>query len=166
MKKLKTLLLIAVVTLGFNTIQAQSKVAHIDTQALIEAMPETKAMNAELEKLGKTYDDEIKAADAALKAKLQKYEQEFSAQTEEENKRRGAEVQLEEQKLYAAAQGAQQDLNKQRNEKLAPIVEKAQKAIKAVADAQGIQYVLDRSALIVAEGTDLLPAVKANLGIQ
>ena len=39
--------------------QAQSKIAHINTNELIEAMPEMKTAKAELEKLGKTYEAEI-----------------------------------------------------------------------------------------------------------
>ena len=76
MKNLKTLLLIAVIAVSFNSIQAQSKVAHIDFQTMVELMPETKAMMTELEKLGKTYQDEIKKGQDDLVAKAAKYEKE------------------------------------------------------------------------------------------
>ena len=47
MKHFKTLILVAVLTVvGFNSVQAQIKVAHINTQALIAEMPETKEMQA------------------------------------------------------------------------------------------------------------------------
>ena len=55
MKNFKTLLLIAVVAFGFNTLQAQTNVAHVDLGAIIKLMPETATMNTELEKLSKTY---------------------------------------------------------------------------------------------------------------
>ena len=47
MKNFKTLLLIAIITLGFNTAQAQTKVAHINTDLLLSLMPETKVLNAD-----------------------------------------------------------------------------------------------------------------------
>ena len=165
MKHLKTLLLIAVLTLGFNSIQAQSNVAHIDFKALVQSMPETAIMNTEIQKLEKTFADDITAAQNALKAKLTKYQSEMPSQTKAENEKRQIEVQQDEQKIYTSQQIAQQDLAKKSNEKLKPIIEKAQAAIDAVAKEKGIQYVFDTSSLITFTGSDLMSAVKAKLGI-
>ena len=166
MKNFKTLLLIAIITLGFNTAQAQTKVAHINTDLLLSLMPETKVLNADLEKLSKTYESELKAENDKLEAKLKKYEAEVGSQTDEVNQQRSVEVQQDRQNLYQASQIAQQDIAKKRDDKLKPILEKARKAIEDVANAQGFTYVLDASTIIVANGTDLLPAVKTKLGIQ
>ncbi|AMC10939.1 hypothetical protein Lupro_06620 [Lutibacter profundi] len=167
MKQFKNLLLIAIITVGFNTaVQAQIKIGHISTDQLLSIMPETKAMNAELEKLSKTYETELKAEQTKLQAKLKKYEAEVKSQTDEVNQQRSAEVQQDQQNLYQASQVAREEINKKRDEKLKPILEKAKKAIDDVAAEQGYTYVLEASTLIVAKGTDLLPAVKAKLGIQ
>lgn len=166
MKHFKILLLIAIVTLGFNTAQAQTKVAHINTDLLLSLMPETKTLNADLEKLGKTYETELKAEQDKLTAKLKKYEAEVNSQTDEVNQQRGAEVQQDQQNLYQASQVAREEIAKKRDEQLKPILDKAKKAIEDVAKEQGYTYVLDASSLIVANGTDLLPAVKTKLGIK
>lgn len=166
MKNFRTLLLIAILTLGFNTVQAQVKVGHISTDLLISLMPETIALNAELEKLSKTYESELKAEEAKLEAKLKKYQAEQPSQTDEVNQQRGVEVQQDQQNLYQASQVAREDITKKRNEKLKPILEKAKKAIDEIATEQGYTYVLEASTLIVANGTDLLSTVKAKLGIQ
>jgi outer membrane protein len=166
MRNFRTLLLIAIITLGFKTVQAQTKVGHISTDLLISLMPETKALNTELEKLSKTYENELKAEQAKLEAKIKKYQAEVASQTDEVNQQRGAEVEKDRQSLYQASQIAQQDIAKKRDEKLKPILEKAKKAIDAIADEQGFTYVLEASTLIVANGTDLLSDVKAKLGIQ
>ncbi|MFT7330573.1 MAG: outer membrane protein [Roseivirga sp.] len=166
MKHFKTLLLIAVLTLGFGSIQAQNKTAHINFQELVILMPEIKVMNDELAKLDKTQQDDLKAAELALKAKLAKYQSEAASQTEAENKKRQLEVQNDEQRLYSTSQVAQKTMGEKRNEKLAPIVEKAQKAINDVAKEKGIAYVFDSSSLLTATGTDLMVDVKAKLGIQ
>jgi len=166
MKQFRILLLVAIITLGFNTVQAQTKVAHINTDILLSLMPESKALTIELEKLGKTYEAELKAEQAKLEAKLKKYDAEAASQTDEVNQKRGAEVQQDDQNLRQASQVAREDINNKRNEKLKPILEKAKKAIEDVAKEKGFTYVLDASTLIVANGTDLLPAVKAKLGIQ
>ena len=167
MKKFKTLLLIALIAFaGFNSVEAQTKVGHISIDQVLELMPETQAMKAELEKLGKTYEAELKAEQDKLEAKLKKYEAEAASQTDEVNQARGMEVERDRQNFYQANQIAQKDLQDKQNERLQPIIEKARKAIEEVAAEQGIDYVLELSTLIVAKGTDLLPAVKAKLGIQ
>ena len=166
MKHLKTLLLIAVLTLGFGSVQAQNQTAHINFQELITLMPETKVMGDELAKLDKTQQDDLKTAEATLKAKLTKYQTEAASQTPEENKKRQLEVQQDEQRLYSSAQAAQTSLGEKRNEKLTPIFEKAQKAVNDVAKEKGIAYVFDSSTLLTANGTDLMAAVKTKLGIQ
>ena len=56
MKKIKSLLVALVLFVGATSfVNAQSKMAHIDTQALMESMPEMKAAQSQLEKLQKTY---------------------------------------------------------------------------------------------------------------
>ncbi|SDW43382.1 periplasmic chaperone for outer membrane proteins Skp [Lutibacter oricola] len=166
MKKFRILVLIAIVAFGFNTLQAQTKVGHISTDLLISLMPETKALNAELEKLSKTYETELKAENDKLEAKLKRYDAEAKSQTDEVNKQRSVEVQQDQQKLYQSSQIAREDIGKKRDAKLKPILEKAKKAIDEVATANGYTYVLEASTLVVAKGTDLLPLVKAKLGIQ
>jgi len=166
MKNFRTLLLIAIITLGFNTVQAQQKVGHISTDLLISLMPETQALNTELEKLSKTYENELKGEQDKLEAKLKKYQAEAASQTDEANQQRGAEVEQDKQNLYQASQVAREDITKKRDEKLKPILEKAKKAIDEIATEQGFTYVLEASTLIVANGTDLLPSVKVKLGIK
>ena len=62
MKKMKTILVALAIFVGATSfVNAQSKVAHINAQELIEAMPEYKAAQTSLEKVQKTYDTEIKA---------------------------------------------------------------------------------------------------------
>ncbi len=166
MKKIHklTLVLILVLAASFQQVKAQ-KIAHINSQELIVAMPEYKALQEKLNKLGKSYQDEITKMENELTAKLEKYNKEAASQTEETNLARQKEVQMENQKLEQYKVEAAQELQKQEQEGMQPILDKAQKAVEEVAKEQGIQYVLNASALIVAEGKDLLPDVKAKLGI-
>lgn len=153
--------------LASNTVQAQG-IAHIDSEQLLMAMPETKAMEDELKKVQQTYADEYNAQATALQAKLKKYDAEAPTQTDAKNEERRVEVEGLKNKIQKYAQTADQEIQKKRFDLLKPIVEKAQKAVSDVATEKGIKYVLDASpgkGLIVFEGEDLLPAVKAKLGI-
>lgn len=166
MKRFKTLLFAAILFLGLTSfMQAQSKVAHINTQDLIQAMPEYKTAQSEIEKLGKTYEAEIKELATTLQNKMKQYDSEASSQTDEENSKRVQEVQGLEQNIRQYQSTAQQDLQKKEFELIKPITEKAKAAIDKVAKAQGFNYVLDAATLIVADGKDLINDVKAELGI-
>ncbi len=168
MKQFKLLFVAAALFVGFTTVNAQSKVAHIDTAALVEAMPEMKAAQSQLEKLQKTYDTEIKSMLKELDAKMKQYDSEASTKTDAENEKRVVEVQGMQKNINDYRQQALQDLQKKEVDLLQPILEKAKTAIQKVARAQGVQYVLDSSqgnGVILADGTDLLSSVKQELGI-
>ena len=168
MKQLKTLLLataLCLVTVSFT--QAQSKVAHINTQELIQAMPEMAAARAELETLSKTYQTDMQAMGAEYQNKVKQYDQEAPTKTQEENAKRAAEIQGMEQNIRQFQGQAQQDLQKKEIDLLKPITEKAKTAILKVSRAQGFDYVLDsaQGVTILADGKNLLDDVKKELGI-
>ena len=168
MKLFKHLFVAFALMMAFNTVEAQ-QVAHIDSEQLLMAMPETKAMETELKKVQQTYADEYNAQATALQAKLQKYDAEAPTQTDAKNEERRVEVEGLKQKIQKYAQTADQEIQKKRFDLLKPIVEKAQKAVADVASEKGVKYVMDSSpgkGLIVFEGEDLMPAVKTKLGIQ
>ncbi len=168
MKLFRNLFVAFALFTAFNTVQAQS-VAHIDSEQLLMAMPETKAMETELKKVQQTYADEYNAQATALQAKLKKYDAEAPTQTDVKNEERRVEGEGLKQKIQKYAQTADQEIQKKRFDLLKPIVEKAQKAVSDVAKEKGVKYVLDASpgkGLIVFEGDDLMAPVKAKLGIQ
>jgi outer membrane protein len=166
MNTIKKILFALVLTFTVGMAQAQTKVAHIDTEALVQSMPETKTLETKLQALTEKYNADIKKKEDELKAKFERYNGEFESQTEEENQKRTAEVQQDAQVIEQLKAEAYKDLQKQEQDGLQPILEKAQKAINEVAAEQGIQYVLNVQSLIVANGKDLLADVKAKLGIQ
>ncbi len=168
MKHLKNLLLTTAIILACNfSAQAQSKVAHINTQELVESMPEMKSAKSELEKLAKTYETDIQAMATELQNKIKQYDAESSTKTDEENAKRLQEVQSMEQSIRQYQSQAQQDLQKKELDLLRPITEKAKDAILKVGNAQGFDYILDSSqgqGVIMANGKDLLSDVKSELG--
>ena len=166
MKHLKSLLFAAVLFIGATSYtSAQSSVAHINKQELIKAMPAYAQAQAELERLGETYKADIQTSIKELDIKLKQYNAEAETKTEEENMKRMQEVEGIKQSLGEFQQQAQKDLQEKEFNLLKPIVEKADNAIKAVAKAQGIKYVVDSAMLIVADGKDLMADVKKQLAM-
>ena len=168
MKQFKTILLVTALCIGsLSFTQAQSKVAHINTSELIQAMPAMKAAQKELETLSKTYQADIQAMATEFQNKVKQYDAEASTKTQEENTKRQQEVVSIEQKIRQFQGQAQQEIQKKQEELFKPITETAKAAILTVGKAQGFDYVLDSSVgvTILADGKDLLADVKKQLGI-
>ena len=99
--------------------------------------------------------------------KGQKYEQEVETAGDVLNETRQKEMQDMGARIQQFQQTAQKELGQKEVDLLKPIMEKAQAAVKKVAKAKAITYVLDAttgSGVIVADGEDLLVAVKKELG--
>ncbi|WP_010180472.1 OmpH family outer membrane protein [Aquimarina agarilytica] len=170
MKQIKTLLVAVALIFGMsNVANAQSKVAHIASQELVNIMPEYKAAMSELEKLQKTYDAEFKTMATELQNKVKIYTQEEKTKTQEENLKRAQEVQGIEKSVGEYRQKALKDLQTKEVELLKPVIEKARATVQKVARDKGYSYVLDSTTgtgVIMADGYDLMNDVKSALGIQ
>lgn len=169
MKQFRTLFIALALTIGATAFtNAQSKVAHIATQELVENMPAYKDAMSQLEKLEKTYDAEIKDMLTEAQNTMQRYQSEAETVTEEENSKRATELQATERRIQEHSQRARQELKKKENDLIRPVIEKAREAIQKVARAQGFDYVLDSSTgtgVILADGKDLMSEVKSELGM-
>ncbi|HLV69788.1 MAG TPA: OmpH family outer membrane protein [Xanthomarina sp.] len=169
MKHFKTFLFAAALFIGATSFtHAQSKVAHINTQELIKAMPEMNTAQAEMDKLGKTYEADIQSMVTEYQNKMKQYEAEAATKTDEENQKRLVEVQTMQQNIQQYQGQAQQEMQKKEIDLLKPITEKAKTAILKVARAQGFDYVLDSTqggGVIMADGKNLIDDVKKELGI-
>jgi len=167
MKHLKKLVIAIAFVGAVSFASAQSKVAHVNVQQLMSEMPEMKAAQAELKKVGETYQADIQASYKELQNKVTLYKNEAATKSQDENLKRQQEVQGMENTILQAQQTAQQEMQKKELELLEPILKRANDAIQKVARAQGFQYVFDASpgsGVILADGKDLLADVKKELG--
>jgi len=170
MKQFRTVLIALSFVFGAVAMtNAQSKVAHINTQELIESMPAYKSSMSQLEKLESTYSADIDDLLKEAQSKNQRFQSEAVTKTEEENAARAQELQQDQQKIMKFQQNAQKELQKKESELLRPVYEKARTAIQKVARAKDFDYVLDSTTgaggVILADGYDLMSDVKKDLGI-
>ncbi|KAB8152036.1 OmpH family outer membrane protein [Kordia sp. TARA_039_SRF] len=170
MKQMKKLIAIAVLFFGVVSFtNAQTKVAHINTQQLISAMPEMKEAKDEFDKLQKSLGADIQASITEYRNKLTQYTNEAPNKTDAENDARKKELAELEQRIQEAQAAADKTTQQKYIDLTKPIQEKALAAIQKVAKEQGFQYVLDEtpgSGVLFAEGTNLMDAVKKELGIK
>ena len=147
------------------TLMAQ-KFGHLDSQALIQSLPEAIKVQSELEAQGKIYENALKEMQDELQKKADDYDKQKS--TMNDTKKAETENQLQEMytKIQQTAQDNQQAFNKMQQEKLGPILQKVRNAIETVAKNGG--YVMEKAAgqpLYVNEtlSKDITAEVKAQL---
>ncbi|PKR81139.1 hypothetical protein CW751_06025 [Brumimicrobium salinarum] len=157
MKKLMLIFLIAVTT--FGTVKAQSSVAHVNTQKVLDTMPSRKSAMKELESFEKRAVKELQETQQKLQADYGKLQQEQKTMSptafkfeEERLMKKSQEFQTRQQELDQQIQILSQELN-------APILELVQKAVKKVCEDQKIDYVIDESSLLYSGGKDITQAV-------
>jgi outer membrane protein len=164
MKQIKTLLIAAVALLGFQTINAQAKTAHVDVQDIMAKMPAVLEAQNQLKKLSDTYTAEYKTMVDEYQAKLKKYDGEAATVTDAVNQTRQQEVQDMAKRIGDYQETAQKDLQKKEGDLMKPITEKVKASIQKVGKAKGYQYVLNAADLLLADGPDLTVDVKKDLG--
>lgn len=169
MKKVIKLTLAVVFVLSSTSLFAQ-KFGRINSQELIVAMPETKEMQTNLEAYGKNLQDQVEAIAVEFSTKLQDFQKNFNASSEAIREMKQKELQELQNRRDEFQEVAQRDFQNKQSELLAPIYEKAKKAIDKVAAAAGYTVVFDTSTgslayFDAASLTDLAPEVKKELNI-
>ena len=165
MKQIKSLLIASVFVLGVSqTVSAQAKTAHVDVSEIMTKMPAMLDAKKQLDKLGETYDAEYKVMLEEYQAKIKKYDQEATTQTDKLNEERAREVQDMQKRIVDYRDNAQKELQTKEQDITKPIIDKVRASIQKVGKAKGYQYVLNGSELLLADGPNLTADVKKDLG--
>ncbi len=164
MKQLKTLLIATIVFFGAQTMNAQTKVAHVDVNEIMTKMPAILDAQKQLQKLGETYSAEYNTMVQEYQAKIKKYDAEAATQTDAINQARQTEVQDMAKRIGEYQENAQKELQKKEGDLMKPILEKVKESIAKVGKAKGYQYVLNSADLLLTDGPDLTADVKKDLG--
>jgi outer membrane protein len=169
MKKLfLSILVIAFSTVAFS--QASLKIGHVNSQELLQAMPENDSAQVKLERAAKEAQSQLETMNVELNNKYQDYIAKRDTYSELIKQTKETELQQMNQRIQQFQSTAEQDLQKQRTDIYKPILDKANNAISEVAKANGFTYIFDISGGVVlyhAENSiDILPLVKQKLGLK
>jgi len=164
----KILVLIALALPMLASAETTPKFGYINTQELFALLPEVKQVQARMDSLNKQYEDMLLGMQEEYKKKASEYEQKQATMTEAMRQIQEEELYTMQQRIQTAYTTAQQDLQKQQQEFLAPIHEKMSKAIKAIGEKEGFTYVFDSAAMVYVapSATNLMEPVKKELGIK
>ena len=143
------------------------KFGHVDSQAIMQGMPEFIQARGEVEAQTKKYEDELQAMQQKLQRKSEEYDKSSSTMNETKRQETEAELQKMYQKIQQTFQDNQQALAKMQQDKLQPITNKLLNAIKNVGSAGGYVYIMDTAAGIpyISQtlSKDITTEVKAEL---
>lgn len=161
---MKKLLLALAVMFSMGTVMAQSKVAHVNSQKLLDTLPSRKVAMVKLKEFEAAGIKELQEMEADFNVALGKYEKERPNMTpmlikieEEKLMRKQQNIQDREQGLNQEMQMYSQDLNK-------PILERVQKAVEIVSERRKLNYVIDESVTLYFKGgTDITQEVVVEL---
>lgn len=170
MKKLFKVALVAVgMIFAGNFANAQTKIGHINFNAVIDLMPETKTVSAQIQAYQKTFIDVLTGMNNEYTTKGQDFQKNQATMTDAIRSQKGAELQDMQKRMSDYQTDAQQKVEAKKNELGKPLFDKATAAVQAVAKEKGYAYVLDSSQvslLVSPEADDLMAAVKLKLGLK
>ena len=169
-KYYKLIIVGALVTFGFGNLNvtAQSKIGHINSNDLLEIMPERTKAAADVEAFAKQLEMQLKNMSAEYETKLREYQSQQSLMTEPVRQTKVQEITDLESRIQQFQLTAQESLQKKESEILKPLIDKARNAINTVAKEKGYDYILDTGLGVVLffdTGDDILPLVKKKLGL-
>lgn len=149
---MKKLLLALAVMFSMGAVMAQSKVAHVNSQKLLDTLPSRKEAMKKLQDFEANGMKELQEMEADFNAALAKYEKDrpnlspMLIKIEEEKlMKKQQNIQDREQSLNQEMQIYSQELNK-------PILERVQKAVEIVSERKKLNYVIDESVTLYFKG--------------
>lgn len=146
------------------------KIAHVNTNEVMNAMPEKSKAEKNLEKYYNELQDQLKVMYTEYQTKLQEYQ--ANAETMSNLVKQSKEKELVdlESRITAFQANAEEEFEGKRAELLAPLLEKIQNAINSVGKEKGYTYILDvatgAAVYIGTDAIDVTKDVKTKLGIK
>jgi outer membrane protein len=170
--KTKILLLMFVLTVGTLSVNAQkkvTKVAVINTQEILQLMPEYDSASTAMQKKYAEMEQQLQMMMEELQGKQTALEQQKDSLTPMWRSMRVQEIKDLQSRIQQFQSGAQQELTDYQNKLIAVILKKIQAVVKEVAKENGYTHVIDNSSQVVLyfdESYDITNLVKTKLKLK
>ncbi|MEO8760355.1 MAG: OmpH family outer membrane protein [Bacteroidia bacterium] len=143
----KSIIIFTAVIMTATTAVAQ-KIGYVDSEYILNQIPEYKAAKAELDKTSADWQKEIEAKYAEIDKLYKTYQAEQILLTDDLRKKRENEIvnkEKEAKDLQKQRFGTDGDLFKKRMELVKPIQDKVYNAVKTVAEKGGLAIIFDKA---------------------
>ena len=149
---------------------AQDKFGHVNRQDILMEMPEINELENKISDLHTQWKGVIEKMQQEYFAKIQEFQEKQATMPESIKQAHQSEIIEMEQRINTYTQTASADIEQKKNEMLAPVMEKIQKAINEVGAENNYTYIFDLAANSIVyqspKSNDLTPIVKKKLNIK
>ncbi len=164
-------LMVVIAFAGKNAMAQNYKFGHINSDELIQAMPEYDSATVKLEKFRKELVNALELMGVELNNKNEAYQKDSKNLSDIVKQTKEQELVDMQKRIQDFQNNAQTQLQNKQTEVFQPIYAKVDKAIKDVGKENGFLYVFDiaKGALLYYDETksiNVLPLVKTKLGLK
>lgn len=147
--------------------KTEIKIGYINTDELIAIMPEYQTAMKEMQDLQESLDKQGQELNDEAEQKRDQFLKDSATYTPTMKEIKREELIKLIQRVQNYSNEAQEKIKQTGQQKMTPIQQKAVETIRAVSKEKGYTYILDNNAVLVGPpGDDILPMVKAKLGIK
>jgi outer membrane protein len=164
-------LMIVVALAGQSAIAQSFKFGHINSDELIQSMPEYDSATVKLEKFRKELVNALELMQVEFNNKTDAYQKESKAFSDVVKQTKEQELMDMQKRIQDFQTNAQTQLQNKQTEVFQPIYTKVDKAIKDIGKENGFFYVFDvaKGALLYfdeSKSVNVMPLVKTKLGLK
>ncbi len=150
--------------------QKNYKFGHINTQELLNMMPEKDSAQLKFEAAAKELEEMLASMQKELEKKYNEYMGRANEMSDLKKQVMESDIQNLQQRIQEFQVTAEQELQKKNSELMQPVIEKARNAIESVAKKNSFTYIFDTSPGVVLyhsqDSQDVFQIVKKELGIE
>tara|TARA_B100000963_G_C22564136_1_gene642816 strand:+ start:55 stop:552 length:498 start_codon:yes stop_codon:yes gene_type:complete len=165
---MKKILILTIVALFSINSYSQVKFGHINSDEVIQLLPETKAISEELQNYQKTLETQLQSMEMEFQQNLQDYQENQATYSDLVKQDKEAELQSLQGRIQIFTQNAQENLQKKQIELITPLRDKVLKAISDVATEGNYTYIFDKNIsgiLYAKESENIMDKVKKKLNL-
>ena len=164
----KIILIAALAVMSFAAGAQELKFAYVDFNELVMLMPEMDQARATLEENQKTNEEILMEMYEEYQTKAQQYQQKAATWTQTIRETKEREIMDIQARLEQTQQSLQQEMQQLQNSLQAPIYEKAQSVVTALAKGKGLAAVFEKGTFLYVDSeqfVDLTADARIALGI-
>lgn len=169
MKKLAKVLVLLVLALGigYGANAQTQKIGYVDSQAIIELMPEGAKIQQDLQAYYSELQAELQAMATEYQNKMREYEANQATMSNILRQSKEKEIVDLQGRIQEFQANAENDLAAKQEELSKPMLDKIKAAIDSVVKAKGLAYVFEKTVILsIGDGAiDITADVKTKLGL-
>lgn len=131
-----------------SDLYAQQRIGYVDSQRLLEALPEYQSVQKQLDRLAADWREELEEREREVESMFREYQSRELLYTEQERRQRREEIVEAERELEELRRqyfGPEGELFARQEELVRPLQERILEAVEVVAEEEDYDYVLDQT---------------------